>query len=155
MRRVRIVLAGLIGLGGFVHLRIWQHEYRHVRVREMFVANWVASAVVVLLLLVVIARPRLDRLVLSASLLVSIGSLIAFGLSRGPGVPTLHGTFTEHGLETTSSYVFNFGSAKTILVAEGLAAAISAAELVRTRRRGRRGGGRPLHRDQRSSSGGN
>jgi hypothetical protein len=34
----------------------------------------------------------------------------------------LHGTFKETGLETTSSYFFHVGSAKTILAAEGAAA---------------------------------
>lgn len=129
MRRSAIfvpIVAAFLAIGGYVHFRIWQHEYRHAPVREMFVANWVASAVTVALLLVALAVPKLARPALSLSLAVSVGSLVAFALSRGPGMPTLHGTFKEHGLETTASYFFHAGSAKTILVTEWVAAVLSA-----------------------------
>lgn len=155
MQRVLVLATAVaIGVGGFVHFRIWQHEYRHAPVRELFVANWVASALVVLLLVAASVRPSVTTVAALGALLVSVGSLAAFALSRGPGVPTLHGSFKETGLETTSSYFFQVGSAKTILVAEELAVLFSAV-VAGTRRRGRRGGCRPLHRDQRSSSGGN
>jgi hypothetical protein len=117
-----VIAAASLGVGGYVHFKIWQNEYRHAPVRELFVANWVTSAVVVVLLLAGLAVPRAGRVVAGIGLLLALGALIAFGLSRGPGVPTLHGTFKETGLETTSSYFFQVGSAKTVLVAEGLAA---------------------------------
>jgi hypothetical protein len=131
---VLLAIAVLVGVGGFVHLRIWEHEYRHAPVRELFVANWAASAVVVILLVgtVVVRRGAWAGSV--GALLVSVGSLAALALSRGPGVPTLHGTFKEHGLETTSSYFFHVGSAKTVLVAEGLAAVLAAWTLLRPAR---------------------
>jgi hypothetical protein len=120
-----MLVAVCIGIGGYVHYRIWHTEYRHAPVRELFVANWVASALVVVALALVIIWPRLDRWAFVGALLVSVGSLAAFALSRGPGVPTLHGNFKETGLETTASYVFHLGSAKTILVTESLAALLS------------------------------
>ena len=130
----RLAVALLLAVGGYVHFRIWQNEYRHAPVREMFVANWVASAVVVVVLVVLSVRrwgtPRLEGMAVGAGLAISLGSLVAFALSRGPGLPTLHGTFQEHGLETTASYLFNLGSAKTILVTETLAAVLSGALLV-------------------------
>ena len=129
----RWLAAALLGLGGYVHFKIWQNEYRHAPVREMFVANWVLSAVLVVALLVLgVRRWRAgERWVLLAALALSLGSLAAFALSRGPGLPTFHGTFKESGLETTASYVFSLGSAKTILVTESLAALVCGALLVR------------------------
>lgn len=136
-RLIRLGAAVGIGVGGFVHFQIWRHEYRHAPIREMFVANWVFSALIAVALLVAVASPRLagtiGRLALLGGLALSAGSLVAFALSRGPGVPTLHGTFKETGLETTSSYVFHLGSAKAVLVSETLAVLLCGAALVRAR----------------------
>jgi hypothetical protein len=122
-RRVLLTLiaAASIGIGGYVHYKIWQHEYRHAPVREMFVANFVVSAVVVVLLLMGTYARDIQRVAATIGVLLAAGSLIAFALSRGPGLPTLHGTFKEKGLETTADYFFHFGSAKTVLVAEAVA----------------------------------
>jgi glucan phosphoethanolaminetransferase (alkaline phosphatase superfamily) len=117
-----------VGVGGYVHFQIWRHEYRHAPVREMFVANWVVSAILVVAL---IALPKLAKPLYAAGVLLSAGSLIAFALSRGPGLPTLHGTFKETQLETTASYVFHLGSSKTVLVAEAAALILCAAGLRR------------------------
>lgn len=134
----RLGAALALGLAGYVHFKIWQNEYRHAPVREMFVANWVASGLVVILLIVVAVLPRLPkryaRIAALAGLLVALGSLVAFGLSRGPGLPTLHGNFKEHGLETTASYFFHVGSAKTILVAETIAAILCGGLIVQQER---------------------
>lgn len=128
-------------LAGFVHFRIWQNEYRHAPVREMFIANAVLSALLVLGILAGMAPRRSQspahRGLLVAVMVFCLASLVAFGLSRGPGLPTLHGSFKEHGLETTSSYVFGFGSAKAVLVAETLAAALCGWLLVETSNSGR------------------
>jgi hypothetical protein len=130
----RIAVAFFIGLAGYVHYRIWKLEYRHAPVREMFVANWVLSAVVAIGLLVVVLVPSVrrvaDRPLLLGALLLSLGSIVAFVLSRGPGLPTLQGTFEE----TTSEYVFHLGSAKVILVSEAVAAVLSGALLLPRRR---------------------
>ena len=134
----RLAAAIAIGVGGYVHFKIWQNDYRHAPVREMFVAQWVVSALVVLVLLGAAARPRLSpralQLAALAGLLLSLGSLVAFGISRGPGLPTLHGNFKEHGLETTASYFFHVGSAKCILVAETLAAIVCGALIIEQER---------------------
>lgn len=61
---------------------------------------------------------------LTAGMVFCLASLAAFALSRGPGLPTLHGSFKEHGLETTAAYVFGIGSAKVVLVAETIAAVL-------------------------------
>jgi len=139
-RRVLLALiaAASIGIGGYVHFKIWQHEYRHAPVREMFVANFVLSAVVVVLLLMGMFASRTLRTAAGLGVLLAAGSLIAFALSRGPGLPTLHGTFKEKGLETTASYFFTFGSAKTVLVAEGVGLLTCWALLVDTGARGLR-----------------
>ncbi|GAC1320486.1 MAG: hypothetical protein NVSMB12_20260 [Acidimicrobiales bacterium] len=132
----RASAAASIAVAGFVHFRIWQHEYRHAPVREMFVANAVVSAVLVIGLLAGIAyrRPqsRVQRGVLAAGLLFCLASLAAFALSRGPGLPTLHGSFKEHGLETTAAYVFGIGSAKVVLVTETVGAILCGWLLVAT-----------------------
>lgn len=131
-----LIAAAGIGVGGYVHFKIWQNEYRHAPVREMFVANWVASAVVVVVLLLaaITFERRIVRAAALLGLVLSLGSLAAFGLSRGPGLPTLHGKFKETGLETTSSYFFTVGSVKTILVTESLGALACLALLVDRRR---------------------
>jgi hypothetical protein len=136
VRRVGELLAGLlVGVGGYVHFKIWQNEYRHAPVRELFIAAWVASAVVAVALLAIslARRPSSagERAVLVAGMALSLGSLAAFALSRGPGLPTLHGTFKEHGLETTASYLFSLGSAKTILATESVAALLCGGLVVR------------------------
>jgi hypothetical protein len=135
-RRLLPLIAALaIGVGGYVHFQIWRLEYRHVPVREMFIANWIASAIVVAALVVIVAASRTDhrigQVTLLAGMLLSAGSLAAFALSHGPGLPTLHGTFKETGLETTGSHLFNLGSAKTVLVAETIALLACGVSLVR------------------------
>ncbi|MCU1458911.1 MAG: hypothetical protein JWL73_3003 [Actinomycetia bacterium] len=133
----RIAVAFFIGLAGYVHYRIWKVEYRHAPVREMFVANWVLSAVIAVGLVLVVLVPAirwLGRLLLVGALLLAVGSIIAFVLSRGPGLPTFHGTFKESGLETTGKYVFDLGSAKVILVSESIAAVLSIVLLIPGRR---------------------
>src|SRR5579872_4767908 len=97
--------AVFLAIAGYVHFKIWQVEYRHAPVREMFVANWVVSAVVVALLVVTAFIGTGGRWVAAAGFVLAVGSIAAFALSRGPGLPTLHGTFKETGLETTASYV--------------------------------------------------
>lgn len=124
----RASVAACIAVAGFVHFRIWEHEYRHAPVREMFVANAIVSVVLVIGLVAGIAsrRPqsRAQRAMLTAGMVFCLASLAAFALSRGPGLPTLHGSFKEHGLETTAAYVFGIGSAKVVLVAETIAAVL-------------------------------
>jgi hypothetical protein len=130
------IIAVCVAISGYVHFRIWQTDYRHAPVREMFVAQAVVSLVIAVALIAAIAigtRSSLARAAVWAALVVAAASLIAFALSRGPGLPTLHGTFKETGLETTQSFFFNVGSAKTILVAEGIAVLASLFQLSNSR----------------------
>ena len=142
MRRAAIpILAGAaLAVSAYVHARIWQNEYRHAPVRELFLLSAVGLAAVAVTLLAsaLPAVPgRLRTAAASAGALAAAASLLAFGLSRGPGLPTLHGRFKETGLEATTSYFFHFGSAKTILVAETIALLACATALAMTVRHDR------------------
>jgi len=116
-RRIPAVIAALsIAAGGYLHLQIWRGGYRYAPVKEMFLLNVGLSALVALALLI---RP--NRLTALAGLLLSAGSLAAFGLSRGPGLPTPHGIFTETGLNPTNVRFLGGPAAVTLLAAEALA----------------------------------
>jgi hypothetical protein len=123
--RVGLVVAAIsFAVAGYVHLEIWRYAYRYTSVGGEFLADVVASAAVAVALLacaVVPGKMRTLRGVLLVAVAVAVGSLAAFALSRGPGVPTPHGLFKEHGFETTPSYFFGVGSAVTVLFAETLA----------------------------------
>ena len=127
-----------VAVAGFVHFRIWQNEYRHAPVREMFLANAVVSALLAVGFLAGVGfhapHHPLHRALLVAGMVLSLGSLAAFALSRGPGLPTLHGSFKEHGLETTRAYVLGIGSAKVVLLAETATAVLCGWLLVATSR---------------------
>ncbi len=114
-RIVATVAAVAIALGGYLHLQIWRGGYRYAPVKEMFLLNVGLSALVAIALLV---RP--GRLSAFGGLLLSAGSLAAFGLSRGPGLPTLHGTFTETGLQPHSVRFLGQPAAVSVLAAEAL-----------------------------------
>ncbi|MDQ1393229.1 MAG: hypothetical protein QOF30_2206 [Acidimicrobiaceae bacterium] len=117
--RVRIfasVAAISVALGGYLHLQIWRGGYQFAPVKEMFLLNvGISGAVAVALLL----HPR--KLTAAAGLLLSFGSLAAFALSRGPGLPTLHGTFKEMALAPHNVRFLGGPAALPLLVAEGLA----------------------------------
>lgn len=139
IRRIEcLAAAACIAVTGYIHFKIWQHEYRHAPIREAFLAFVVASVVVTVLLVVTATRPiialGIGKVSLFAGMILAQASLLAFAVSRGPGIPTLlHGTFKEKGLETTASYVFSLGSAKVSLVAETAAALLCGALLIQRR----------------------
>ena len=110
------VAAVAIGVGGYLHLAIWKGGYRFAPVKEMFLLNVGISAAVVAAL---VFHPR--QLTAAAGLVLSVGSLAAFGLSRGPGLPTLHGTFTEMGLAPHNVRFLGGPAAVTLLAAEAVA----------------------------------
>lgn len=126
-RIATIIGAAGVALGGYLHLQIWRDAYRHAPVKEMFLLNvGLSGAVAVALLL----HPR--RLTAAAGLLLSVGSLAAFGLSRwsSVGLPTLHGiTFTETGLNPTNVRFLGGPAAVTLLAAEAVAVICCAAAL--------------------------
>jgi hypothetical protein len=131
----RVVAAVTIAAGGLLHYRLWHDDgYRHTFVREMFVANIVASAVVTVALLV----PRAIRLSALGGVLLALGSLAAFFLSRGPGLPTLHGTWKETGLQPAGDKVFGVKVALVVIVVEAVASTACSALLGLGVRRSRR-----------------
>jgi hypothetical protein len=110
------VAAISVALGGYLHLQIWRGGYQYAPVKEMFLLNvGISGAVAVALLL----HPR--KLTAVAGLLLSFGSLAAFALSRGPGLPTLHGTFKEKALAPHNVHFLGGPAALPRLIAEGLA----------------------------------
>lgn len=135
---LKVVAAVAIAAGGVLHYRLWHGAYRHAPVHELFLANVIVSALVTVALLV----PRASRLSALGGLLVAGGSLAAFALSRGPGLPTLHGKWTESGLESSGQTVFGVKAALAVLVVEAVAVVVCLGLLLlrphRTRGTGRR-----------------
>jgi hypothetical protein len=124
-RIVCAIAALAVAIGGYLHLQIWRGGYRYAPVKEMFLVNVGVSVVVAVALLVF---PR--KISALGGLLLSLGTLAAFGLSRGPGLPTLHGKFTEKGLNPHNVRFLGQPAAVTILSAEGLAVVLCAALLL-------------------------
>ena len=62
---------------------------------------------------------------------LTLGMALLFVLSRGPGVPSFHGTFTETGLQPASIHVLGIGVALMTLIVEGIAVVLSAVILAR------------------------
>ncbi|MDQ2726236.1 MAG: hypothetical protein M3Y36_12190 [Actinomycetota bacterium] len=119
-RIVRLVAGAAVLIGGYGHYHLWDVSYRHAPVKELFVTNAIASLVIGIALVI---GPR--RLAALGGIGLSVLTLVAFGLSRGPGVPSFHGTFTESGLQPTSVHVFGVGVALVTLIAEGVALVLS------------------------------
>jgi len=130
-RIIGAVAAVAVAVGGYLHLEIWRGGYRYAPVNNMFLLNVGLSAVVAIALLV---RP--SKLTALAGLLLAAGSLAAFGLSRGPGLPTLHGTFTEKGLAPLNVRFLGGPAAVTLLAAEAIAVILCVAMLSSRQRHG-------------------
>ncbi|MGH9124639.1 MAG: hypothetical protein ACRDZ8_07915 [Acidimicrobiales bacterium] len=116
-----MIAAIAIGIGGYLHYDVWHSSYRHLPgryalVKQLFLVN---AGLSVLVLLALIISPA--RLVAVAGLLLSAGSLVAFALSRGPGLPTLHGSFKETGLTPHEVQFLGQPAALIVLIAEGVA----------------------------------
>lgn len=120
-RLIGVIAAIAIGIGGYLHYDVWHASYRHLPgrfalVKQSFLANAVLSVLVVLALVISPAR-----LVAVAGALLSAGSLVAFALSRGPGLPTLHGSFKETGLAPHDVKFLGQPAALIVLIVEGVA----------------------------------
>ena len=138
-RIVRLIAAAAVLVGGYCHYHLWDVAYRHAPVRELFIINAIGSLVIGIALAI---GPR--RLAALGGIGVSVLTLVAFGLSRGPGVPSFHGTFTESGLQPSSVHVLGAGVALLTLIAEGVALVLSLVILAwAPRRRRARGAGHP------------
>lgn len=125
-RVVRVLAAVAVLIGGYSHYHLWDVAYRHTPVKELFLVNAAASLVVGIGLVV---GPR--RLAALGGIGVSFLTLLAFGLSRGPGVPTFHGTFTESGLQPSNVHVLGVNVALLTVIVEGVALLLSVAVLGR------------------------
>ena len=83
-RALRYVAAALILVGGLVHLKLYDDGYKDVPDQNLgrsFLLNAAASVVIAVAL---VATRHL--LVLLAGLVLVNGTLLAFALSRGPGI---------------------------------------------------------------------
>jgi len=126
-RVVRVLAAVAVLIGGYSHYHLWDVAYRHTPVKELFIINAVTSLVIGIGLVI---GPR--RLAALGGIGVSLLTLVAFVLSRGPGVPTFHGTFTETGLQPSNVHVLGVNVALLTLIVEGAALLLSAIILGRT-----------------------
>ncbi len=131
-RVLRVIAAAAVIIGGYCHYHLWDGAYRHAPVRELFVINAIASLVIGIALAI---GPR--RLAALGGIGLSVLTLVAFGLSRGPGVPTFHQTFTESGLQPSNVHVLGVGVAVMTLIVEGVALLLSLVILTRTPQRRR------------------
>ncbi|MEA2521883.1 MAG: hypothetical protein QOI81_1529 [Actinomycetota bacterium] len=83
IRRIGQVAAVLIAAGGYVHLCLYRHGYRVIpKIGVGFLLTVIASGILALGLLVL--RGRTNRLARLAGIALSVGTLIAFALSRTP-----------------------------------------------------------------------
>lgn len=81
-RTLRLVLAGLVLVGGIVHLQQFLAGFSSIPIiGPMFLANALASGAVAALLIW-----RRESLWVVAGAAVAAGSLVAFLISRGPGL---------------------------------------------------------------------
>jgi hypothetical protein len=120
-RILRLVAAGLIVVGGIVHLKLYNDGYKDFpnhNLGRAFLLNAAASAVIA----VAIAITR-GLVPLLAGLVLVDGTLLAFAISRGPGIFG----FTESGWNPSPEAV-------TALVAEIAAGVILLVLMVPKRR---------------------
>jgi hypothetical protein len=119
---LRVVAAAAIVIGGYAHYDLYQNVgYKHAPVGTMFLLDFIASLVIAVLLLV---GPR--RIVAFLGFGVSFFTLLAFILSRGPGVPTLSGTtFKESGLTPQSTHLLGIEIALLVIIVESIGIVVS------------------------------
>jgi hypothetical protein len=104
LRSLSVTTAAMIAIGGYVHLCLYRHGYRTIpTIGVGFLLQIVASGLIVLALVVPVPALRWGRFTANpvivttlAALSLSIGTLIAFWLTRRPG--GLFG-FQERGLQ--------------------------------------------------------
>jgi hypothetical protein len=88
--------AGLMIASGLIHLHLWDISYRHVKtLDQLFLVQVVAALVLAVALLV-----TRHVLVVAASLLLMLGTIVGFLLARSVGIFGFKLTFTS-GLATT------------------------------------------------------
>ncbi|MCU1372639.1 MAG: hypothetical protein JWO77_3833 [Ilumatobacteraceae bacterium] len=128
LRGVTVAAAVAVAVGGLLHLRTWNSDYREIPdgavpglwvVKAGFPANALLSVLVAAALVAIAfgALGRIHRLVLAAGLILEMGSIAALVASRGPGIFG----WSETGYE---------GSAVQILVVEAIAVVLLTTALV-------------------------
>jgi hypothetical protein len=124
LRGTRVIAAAAIAIGGYAHYDLYQNVgYKHAPVGTMFLLDFIASVVIAVLLLV---GPR--RIVAFLGFGVSFVTLLAFTLSRGPGVPTFSGvTFKEPGLTPQTTHLLGIEIALVVIIVESIGIVLCAA----------------------------
>jgi hypothetical protein len=137
LRALRVAAAAAIVLGGYAHYDLYQNVgYKHTPVGTMFLLDFIASLVIAVVL---VFGPR--RIGAFLGFGVSFVTLVAFILSRGPGVPTLGGTtFKESGLTPQSTHLLGVEIALLVIVVESIGIILSAAAFLLRSPAGRRPG---------------
>jgi hypothetical protein len=131
MKRLFSVVAAIgIGLGGFVHFRLWHGVYHLAPIHQMFVLNIVLSA----FLAIAVFIPR--RVFALAGAALSAGSLAAIALSRTSfGLPTsLHVRWMEKGLAPAGQTLFGVSDTLLVILAESAALVACVALIIVTAR---------------------
>lgn len=122
---LRVVAALASIAAGVLHWDIWAHHgYRQAPVRELFVASAAAGVAVGLVALINRRWAALPAVVANA------GFLGAFALSRLTEIPTLHGSFSESGLNPRDATLGGVSTTAVLVGAEALAVLLGLASLV-------------------------
>jgi len=132
---LRVATALLSIAAGVLHWDIWAHHgYRQAPVRELFVASAATGVLVGLIALLSWRWAALPAVAANAAFLG------AFALSRLTEIPTLHGSFSESGLNPSDATLAGISTTAVLVAAEALAVLLGLASLVF----GRRPRSRPL-----------
>jgi hypothetical protein len=123
LRVLRVIAAAAVAVGGYAHYDLYNTGgYRYTPVGSMFLLDFISAWVIALLLLI---GPR--RLATFFGFGVSFLSLLAFVLSRGPGVPTFSGaTFKESGLSPQTIHIAGVEIALVVIIVESIGILLSA-----------------------------
>jgi len=120
------VATGLLSIAaGVLHWDIWAHHgYRQAPVRELFVASAAVGVVVGLAALLNRRWAALPAAVANAAFLGG------FALSRLTELPTLHGRFSESGLNPIDATVGGVSTTGVLVTCEALAVLLGLASLL-------------------------
>jgi hypothetical protein len=113
-RALRYVAAALILVGGLVHLKLYDDGYKDVPNQNLgrsFLLN--AAASVIVAVAIVVSR---HVLALLAGLVLVNGTLLAFALSRGPGIFGFTETGWNPSPEAAIALVCEIAAAVLLLV---------------------------------------
>jgi hypothetical protein len=132
LRILRVIAAAAVVLGGYAHYDLYHSAgSRYTPVGSMFLLDFIAALVIGVLLLI---GPR--RLAAFFGFGASVLALVAFLLSRGPGVPTFSGkTFKESGLSPQTVHLLGVEIALLVIIVEAVAIVLCATVYIVPKRR--------------------